>query len=85
MANNRFAGERDLASGWPVDAGNQIENGRFSGAVRSDQSDELPVLDREGEVGDAAQTAKLHRHSFELQQRGAHAGFRLKFSAPKSP
>ena len=42
VTDDRFAGESDPASGWPVDAGDQIEDGRFAGAVRADEADEFP-------------------------------------------
>ena len=44
------AGEDDAARVGRDVAGDEVEHGRFAGAVRADDGERLTLLDREGEV-----------------------------------
>ena len=52
-----------------IDAGDQIEDRRFPGAVRTDHRDDRPGVDREVEIVDGDEPAEALRHVREFEQR----------------
>ena len=68
-----------------INAGNQIENRRFTSAIRSDETKEFAFVDRKREIGEASQTTELHGYRIQLQQRSAHVFLRLNLTSPNKP
>ena len=61
--------QRNAAIGGLVNAGNEIEDGGFTGAVWADQSDELVLSDNEIDGVDGGETSEPNRGLFELKKR----------------
>jgi hypothetical protein len=53
-----------------VHAGDQVEDGRLAGAVRTDQADHLALVHGQVELGDHVQAAEGLAHAGQLEQRG---------------
>jgi len=62
-------GETHCAFGRLIDARDQVEDRRFAGTVRSDQSAEFSFVDDEIERVDRAESTEADRRAFELKQR----------------
>ena len=58
LAVHFLAVQPEFAVGGLVHAGEQVEDGRLTGAVRSDQADELTLVDGHVEIVDSAQTTE---------------------------
>ena len=56
----------DRSSRRRVDAGNQVEQGRLAGAVRTDDAEDLILLDAEVEAADDIQTAEGLAEAIDL-------------------
>ena len=67
------SGKADMAAVVRHVAGDEIEHGRFAGAVRPDHGERLTLLDREGEAVRSPQRAIGLRDAVELEQN-CHAG-----------
>lgn len=63
--------EGDRAARRLIQAGYDIEHGRFSCAVRSDQRADLPVSHIEGESIECDNSAEANANIFDFQQRAA--------------
>ncbi len=72
FADHRLAVEVDCALGGLVDAGEQVEDGGFAGAVRADQADELVLADFRVEVGDRLEPAEGDAQMLGLEYGFAH-------------
>ena len=70
--DDRLAAELDLAVRGLVDARDAVERGRFAGAVRADERDDLTLVDIHREVVDGHNAAKLHGDVFNVQNRFSH-------------
>src|SRR5262249_10651635 len=72
-----------------VDAVDEIEQGRFPGAVGADQADDLALVHREAHVLDGAQAAEalLQARDLEQSRHSSHPRVRLKrlWMKPSSP
>ena len=64
-----LAVELDLAVRGLVDARDAVERGRFAGAVRADERDDLALVHLEVQVVDGDDAAELHGGVFHLQKR----------------
>src|SRR5437763_3322266 len=64
----RLAVDEDLAVGGLIDAGEHVEDGGLSGAVRADQSDQLVRLEQEVEVAHRGEAAEANGHVFGFQE-----------------
>src|SRR5205085_4902286 len=62
------------AVGRGVDTGDQVEHRGLAGAVGADESEQRAALEREVEIGDRLETAELHRHLLEREDRAACHG-----------
>ena len=67
-------GDEDFAGGRPIDAGEDVEHGGFSGAVGADEADKLAGEQFEVEIIDRLEAAELHGHVPHHQQRGGILG-----------
>ncbi len=74
QSKRRFSRDLNTPCGRTIDAGEDIEHGRLSRAVRADQADEFAGKKREGEVVDRPQAAKLHRDVLCGEESGAWFG-----------
>jgi len=54
---------------FPDQAGNRAQGGRFSGAVRAEQSDDGAFLDRKGDAAQRFDLAVVHAEVRDFQQR----------------
>src|SRR3974390_2621808 len=63
---DRLPAEPDLAVVGTIDAGNEIEQGGFAGAVRTDDREHLAGIDRQGDGVDGAQSAEGARQTLDL-------------------
>src|SRR5262249_17655882 len=81
-----LAVEEDRAFGRPVDAGNQVEQRRLAGAVRTDQAHDLAACNRDGDVavGDEPREALCHAPGFE-QRRHRATAFLARENSPTRP
>src|SRR3974390_1840094 len=62
----------DRAMSWPEKTGDDVEGGRFPGAVRSDQADDLSFADGEVEIRKRHETAEANGDLFDLQGARLH-------------
>src|SRR4051812_24472393 len=58
----------------PIEAGDAVERRRLAGAVRADESDDLPLPDRHREVVECLKTAEPDRQAVHLKH--GHWGLR---------
>src|SRR3954454_15856172 len=70
--DDRAAFKQNIAAVRRVEAADAVEQRRLAGAVRADQPEDLPRLDREGDTveGDDAAEAKRDLANFEQRHRG---------------
>jgi hypothetical protein len=61
--------EPDPAVRRPVNAGDQVEDGRLPGAIGPDEPDDLALLDAEGKIVDGPESAEVLRQAFGLEKR----------------
>ena len=85
-AVDAFALEEDLPSRGRVVAVDDVEDGRLAGAVRADEPEDLPLLDRKGHVADGLEAAETFRDVLQLEEAheapcGAEARRRFHFAA----
>ena len=63
-----------VPGGRAIDAGEDVEDGGFAGAVGADEADEFAGEQVQREVIDGAEAAELHGEGFDDQERGGIAG-----------
>ena len=61
--------ERDPAGRRRVDAGDQVEDGRLSGAVGPDEADDLALLHLEAEIVHGPEAAEVFRQALGFEKR----------------
>ena len=61
--------ESDPAVRRPVNAGDQVEDGRLPRTIRPDEPDDLALLDAEGEIVDGPEAAEVLRQAFGFEKR----------------
>jgi hypothetical protein len=61
--------ESDPAVRRPVNAGDQVEDGRLAGTIGPDEPDDLALLDAEGEIMDGPESAEVLRQAFGFEKR----------------
>src|SRR5207253_10475657 len=81
QADERLAVEENVSRSRPVDAGDEVEERRLAGAVRTDHAHDLALVDVQVEIGDDVQAPEVHRQLLQLQQ--AHTISTL--AVPSSP
>ena len=72
FAVDPFAFEIDFPRRREINAGQDVENGRFTGAVRADQADNLVFRDVQADVFDRADPAEGNRNTFNIEERFTH-------------
>jgi hypothetical protein len=76
MSGDVGAVERNLAGGRLVVAGNDVEQRRFAGAVRTDNAEDFALVDGEGHVGDRSQAAEAFGQIVDLKKVSHQAALR---------
>src|SRR5688572_9674428 len=66
-------GERDHAFGGLVEAGDTVEDGGLSGAVRTDDRGDIAALCREGKIADGDEAAEAHGQMIDLEYGSVQA------------
>ena len=71
-----FTLETDAAGGWLDDAGQQIDQRGLASAVRTDQSDDLALIERKAEIVDGLDAAEVPAEILGHQDRSHAAALR---------
>ena len=77
-ADDLLAGEANAALLRPVDAGQDVEDGRLAGAVGTDDREQLARLDGERDTVDRDHAGEPQRHVADIEDRRAHAAHRFR-------
>ena len=71
QAGDVVAVEEDPAGVERLEAGDQVEQRRLAGAVRTDDAEDLALVDVEGDVGVGGQAAVALGDAFDVEQDGS--------------
>src|SRR5450432_3974028 len=79
FARDRLAVESQIAGGWRIQAGDDVEDGCLSRAVGADQSDQLALIEREIEMAKGLEPAELNGDVVDFKQRHVCVGEKSRF------
>src|SRR5216684_1127692 len=74
---HRSALKQDVAAIGGVEPADTVEEGGFARAIRADQTEDLALLDREGDAVERDDAAKAHSDVADLEQGRPRGGGRL--------